>query len=140
MTSEQKGLRFAAAVTFLFGLATALAALPQLGAPIVMLADILIWPMDGAETGTLPEARLLYAISGGVLAAWGWMIWRLAGEALEQQPDLIRGIIRTSALIWFAVDSTGSVMAGAPWNVPANCIFLALFLIPMLRGGTAQAA
>jgi hypothetical protein len=140
MTREQKGLRFAAGVTMAFGLALALAAFPPLGAPMIWLADILIWPLDGAETGTAPGMRLILAIAGGVMAGWGWMIWRLAGEALERQPDLIRGIIRTSVLIWFAVDSTGSVIAGAPWNVPANGIFLALYLIPMLRSGAAQTA
>jgi hypothetical protein len=140
MTSEQKGLRLAAGITIAVGLALALAAFPPLGAPTVLLADILIWPLDGAETGTAPEARLLYAISGGVLAAWAFMIWRLAGEAMARDPALIRSIIRQSVILWFAIDSTGSVLAGAPLNVLANLGFLALFLIPMLRGRAAQPA
>lgn len=140
MTREQRGLRFAAGVTMGFGLMTALAALPQLAAPTVMLADILIWPVDGAETGSLPEARLLYAIAGGVLTGWGWMIWLLAGEAMERQPELVRTVIRQSLLLWFAVDSTGSVLAGAPLNVLANGAFLALFLVPTLLQAPAKAA
>lgn len=140
MTREQRGLRFAAGVTMGFGLMTALAALPQLAAPTVMLADILIWPVDGAETGSLPEARLLYAIAGGVLTGWGWMIWLLAGEAMDRQPELVRAIIRQSLLLWFAVDSTGSVLAGAPLNVLANGAFLALFLVPTLQQAPAKAA
>jgi hypothetical protein len=140
MTNEQKGLRFAATVTMGFGVLTALAALPQLAAPTVMLTDILLWPMDGAETGALPEVRLLYAIAGGVLTGWGLMIWQLAGAFMDRAPDLTRQLIRQSVLLWFAVDSTGSVLAGAPWNVPANCIFLAMFLIPMVRGRAAQSA
>ena len=140
MTREQRGLRFAAGVTMGFGLMTALGALPQLAAPTVMLADILIWPVDGAETGSLPEARLLYAIAGGVLTGWGWMIWLLAGEAMDRQPGLVRSIIRQSLLLWFAVDSTGSVLAGAPLNVLANGAFLALFLVPTLLQAPAKAA
>jgi hypothetical protein len=140
MTREQRGLRFAAGVTMGFGLMMALAALPQLAAPTVLLADILIWPMDGAETGSMPEARLLYAIAGGVLTGWGWMIWQLAGAAMERQPDLVRPIIRASMLVWFAVDSTGSVLAGAPLNVLANGAFLALFLVPTLLWAQAKAA
>ena len=140
MTSEQKGLRFAAGVMMAFGLSTALAAVPRLGVPIVTLTDILIWPLDGAETGTTPEARLLYAILGGVLTGWSWMIWRLAGAAMANAPEVTRSIIRQSVLVWFVVDSTGSVLAGAPWNVPANCIFLAMFLIPMLMHGAARPA
>ena len=140
MTREQRGLRFAAGVTMGFGLMIALAAQPQLAAPTVMLADILIWPVDGAETGSLPEARLLYAIAGGVLTGWGWMIWLLAGEAMHRQPGLVRSIIRQSLLLWFAVDSTGSVLAGAPLNVLANGAFLALFLVPTLLQAPAKAA
>lgn len=140
MTREQRGLRFAAGVTMGFGLMTALAALPQLATPTVMLADILIWPVDGAETGSLPEARLLYAIAGGALTGWGWMIWLLAGEAMDRQPGLVRAIIRQSLLLWFAVDSTGSVLAGAPLNVLANGAFLALFLVPTLLQAPAKAA
>lgn len=105
-----------------------------------MLADILIWPMDGAETGTLPEARLLYAIGGGAFVGWGWMIWRLSGKALDRAPEVTRSIIRQSVILWFTVDSTGSVLAGAPLNVLANCAFLALFLLPMLGTRPAQPA
>jgi hypothetical protein len=140
MTSEQKGLRLAAGVTMGFGVALALAAFPPLNGPMVLLADIVIWPMNGAETGQAPEARLLYAIAGGVLAAWGFMIWQLAGQAMAREPALIRGFVRQSVILWFAVDSAASVLAGAPLNVVANLGFLGLFLIPMLRGRAVQPA
>jgi hypothetical protein len=140
MTAEQKGLRFAAGVTMAFGLALALAAFPPLGAPMILLADILVWPLDGAETGTAPGMRLILAIAGGVMAGWGWLIWQLAGAALAKDPDNIRPFIRQSVILWFVVDSIASVLASAPLNAVANLAFLALFLIPMLRGRAAQAA
>jgi hypothetical protein len=140
MTSEQKGLRFAAAVTMAFGMALALAAFPPLGVPMIVLADILVWPLDGAETGTAPGIRLVLAIAGGVMAGWAWLIWQLAGAAMARDPDSIRPLIRQSLILWFAVDSFASVLAGAPLNAVANLAFLALFLIPMLRGKAAQAA
>lgn len=134
MTSEQKGLRFAAAVTMVTGLALALAAIPALNLPIRLLTDLLVWPLDRAETLAGSETRLALAIGGGVMLGWGLMIWQLAGEPLERAPEAVRGIIRTSVLAWFLVDSAGSVAAGAALNVLPNLVFLALFLLPLRRG------
>lgn len=134
MTTEQKGLRFAAGMTMMTGLALALAALPALNLPVRLLADLLVWPINGAETLAAPETRLALAIGGGVMLGWGLMIWHLAAEPLERAPDAVRGIVRTSILGWFLIDSTASVAAGAALNVAANLVFLALFLVPLRRG------
>ena len=138
MTSEQKGLRFAAGVTLATGLALALAALPALNLPMRLLADLLIWPLDQGQTLATSETRLVLAISGGVMVGWALMIWQLAGEPMQRAPDSIRAIIRTSILVWFLVDSLASVAAGVPLNVLGNAVFQALFLVPM-RGSRTVA-
>ena len=132
MTSEQKGLRLAAGVTMVTGLALALASVPALNLPARLLADLLIWPVDGAETLAAPETRLGLAIGGGVLVGWGLMIWQLAGAPLARDPEVIRPILRNAVIGWFVVDCTGSFLAGAPLNVVANVPFAAMFLIPLL--------
>lgn len=139
MTSEQKGLRFAAGVTMVTGLALALAAVPALNIGLRLLTDLLVWPLNGAETLAASETRLALAIGGGVMLGWGLMIWQLAGDALERAPDAVRAIIRGSVLGWFVVDSAGSIAAGAALNVLPNLVFLALFLIPMRRGQSVAA-
>lgn len=139
MTSEQKGLRFAAGVTMVTGLALALAAVPALNIGVRLLTDLLVWPVDGAETLAASETRLALAIGGGVMLGWGLMIWQLAGDPLERAPDAVRAIIRSSVLGWFVVDSAGSIAAGAALNVLPNLVFLALFLIPMRRGQSVAA-
>lgn len=140
MTSEQKGLRFAAGVTMVTGLALALAAIPALNIGVRLLTDLLVWPFNGAETLAASETRLALAIGGGVMLGWGLMIWQLAGEPLERTPDAVRGIIRASVLGWFLVDSAGSVAAGAALNILPNLVFLALFLLPMRRGAKVAPA
>ena len=140
MTSEQKGLRFAAGVTMVTGLALALSAVPALNIGVRLLTDLLVWPFDGAETLAASETRLALAIGGGVMLGWGLMIWQLAGEPLERAPEAVRGIIRASVLGWFLVDSAGSAAAGAALNVVPNLVFLALFLLPMRKARAAVAA
>ncbi len=140
MTSEQKGLRLAAGVTLVTGLALALSAIPALNLPVRLLTDLLVWPLDGAETLVASETRLALGIGGGVMAGWGLMIWQLAGAPLARSPETVRAIIRSSALTWFLVDSAASVAAGAALNVVPNLVFLALFLLPMRRAGAPAAA
>lgn len=132
-------VKFAAVVTMGFGLMTAAAAAPALQGPTVLLADILIWPMDGAQTGGDPTSRLMFAIGGGVLTAWGVFLWMLADQVMTDMPVAARRIVMTSALTWFVVDSGASVLAGAPLNVIANLPFLAMYLLP-LRGWTGVGA
>jgi hypothetical protein len=139
MATRQTGLKFAAAVTVGFGLLTAAAAYVPLQGPTLLLADLLIWPMDGLQTGDNDVTRLMFAIGGGVLAGWGMLMWMLATEGMAQMPDLARRMIITSALTWFVVDSTASILADAPWNVLGNLPFLVMFLWPLRKWNAAVA-
>jgi hypothetical protein len=139
MARRQTGLKLAAAVTIGFGLLTAAAAYVPWQGPTLLLADILIWPMDGLQTGDSDVTRLMFAIGGGVLAGWGVLMWMLATEGLARVPDLARRMVITSALTWFVVDSTASVLADAPWNVAGNIPFLAMYLWPLRKWTTAVA-
>jgi hypothetical protein len=133
MTSEQKGLRLAAGVVLATGFALALSALPALNLPMRLLTDLMVWPIDQAQTLAASDTRLALAIGGGVMVGWGLMIWQLAGEPLARAPEATRAIIRTSIIAWFVVDSLASVAAGAALNILPNLVYLALFLVPMRR-------
>lgn len=141
MTSEQKALRFAAGVTLIgFGLASALSAMAPLSGLMGGVLDGVFWPVDGRQGAGAEETRLLLAILGGISFGWGLTIWQLAGAPLERMPEVVRPILRSGVLGWFLVDSTGSVLAGAPLNVVANVVFAALLLVPLYRGGQTLTA
>jgi hypothetical protein len=141
MTTEQKALRAAAGVALIaFGLITALGAYPPLSAPVGLFADLMAWPLDGTRPNPTSETRVLIAILGGITLGWGVMIWNLAGAPLARDPGLIRPIIRNAILAWFVVDSTASVLAGAPLNAVANVALAALFLVPLHLGARQTAA
>lgn len=131
MATRQKWLKAAAVVSIVFGPLTAIAAHPAFQAPTVFLADLIFWPVDGLQTGDDPTARLMFAIGGGVFAAWGVCLWFLATEGMVCVPDLARRIILAGAWTWFVIDSTGSVLAGAPWNVAGNVALLAMYTLPL---------
>ncbi len=140
MTSEQKALRLAAFLTLIaFGLLSALSAHAPLSGPMAGVLDAVFWPVDGAQGTAAAETRLLLGILGGITLGWGLTLWQLAGAPLARDPGLIRPIIRNGILAWFAVDSIGSLLAGAPLNVVANIGIAAMFLIPLWRGGRAAA-
>lgn len=127
-------LKTAAAIFMIsFGMMFAAAAWPPPSAPVAFLIDLVFWPMDGLQPATTPEARLLLAIGGGITAGWGLTIWLIASRILPDHPALARSVLLPSILFWFAIDSTCSVLAGAPLNAVANAGFLAAFLWPLVR-------
>ena len=136
-------LKTGSAVTIGFGALIAAAAVPALQAPTGFLLDIVFLPLDGAPTAGGKAARLLSAISGGVLVGWGLMMWLLATSLYPKEPTICRKIILTSIISWFIVDSSMSVAAGAILNAFFNVGFLLVFTVPVwkpLAGGqTAQA-
>ena len=129
-------LKVASDIVILFGLLTALAALSSAAAPTSFLADMIFWPIDGAQAIDMAVAHLLAAILGGIMAGWGVLLYLLTTHLYPRDPKLAKMLISASLATWFVVDSLGSFAAGAPLNVLFNLIFLALFFIPLWFPGS----
>ena len=124
-------LRVAAGAVLVFGLIIAASASPGAAGITQFLLDLIFWPVDGTPTLNTPEARLLCAISGGVMAGWGLMLWLVASRLYAREPELARSLILYSVATWFVIDSTGSIIAGAPLNAVFNIGFMLLFWFPL---------
>ncbi len=124
-------MQAASAIVIGFGALIALGAHPDLNGILVFLADVMIWPYDGAQTGETSEFRLLSAIAGGVMVGWGLMLWILSGRGMREAPELSKTIILVSLWCWFIVDTTGSIIAQAYLNGLGNALFLAAFVLPL---------
>lgn len=123
-------LKIASAMTIGFGVMLAAAAFPPLAAPTQFFADIILSPLGEAQDLSAHTTRLISAICGGVMAGWGVLFWMIATRLVGKEPALARQFILGSIFTWFVIDSTCSVLAGAPLNVIGNVPFLLIFAIP----------
>lgn len=126
-------LKFGSALTIIFGILVAAAATPIGAAPTQFLADLIFFPVDGAQDLTAPETRLISAIGGGVMAGWGVLLWMLSTNVFPSDQALAAKLIIASIVTWFVIDSTGSIIAGAPLNAAFNVSFLLVFCVPLWR-------
>lgn len=98
----------------------------------VWFVDLVFWPLDGQQTYEAVETKLLSGIAGGLTVGLGLAIWIVAREILPGDPALARRIILTFMMGWFVVDSVGSVLAGAWFNVVPNVAILIGVCSPVL--------
>ena len=135
MTQETtiRWLKFGSALTIFFGALIAAAAVPAMSGPVQFLADFIFFPLDGLQSVTAEETRLINAIGGGVMVGWGVMLWMVSTQLYPKEPALAGKIIMTSIVVWFVIDSAGSVFAGAPLNALGNVSFLLVFCLPLWR-------
>ena len=95
--------------------------------------DLAAWPLDGAQAVETDAARLLAAISGGLLAGWATTTWLLLRRVHARDPAVGTTVILPGFAVWFVLDGVGSVLAGATFNLVPNTAFLLLFAVPILR-------
>ncbi len=99
--------------------------------PARFTIDFIMWPIDGEQTFSNPETRLMSALTGGFLVGWGVMIWFLSGDVYDASPDAVRKAVVAAALAWFVVDGLGSTTSGNALNVVFNTGFLVVAVGPL---------
>ena len=131
LESRIRWLKIAADITIGFGLLLAAAAIPALSGPAEFLLDLVFFPVNGAETVDMPAARILNAITGGLMTGLGVMTFLIASELMPREPLLARRLLLFGIGAWYVVDSSMSIAAGAPLNALFNTGFLLLFYAPI---------
>ncbi|MEM6661612.1 MAG: hypothetical protein AAF666_05480 [Pseudomonadota bacterium] len=126
-------LKFAGIVLAVIGVLFSWATVGPISAANVLFLDLALMPFDGAQDYAKPETRLLSAIAGGVTAGLGAAVYLLADTIMPLHPQAGRRIILNMMICWFVVDSIGSVIAGAWFNVVFNCIIFLGVTWPLLR-------
>ena len=126
-------LKVSAILVMLFGPFFFLGTLDATVEPIRWTADLLAWPVDGAQTYDHPDTRFVGALAGGFLMGWGLLIWMLSGAPYDAAPDAIRRSVVFGFVAWFLLDSAGSITSGHGSNALFNIIVLIAFIGPLWR-------
>ena len=124
-------LTWAAAIVAGVGLLGLLGTIPERMPPVTLFLDLAFWP-HGLEGGGRAEARLLWGLFAGILTGWGVTLWLVAAWVLPRDPVQGRNIVLISVAVWYAVDGTGSALAGAPFNAILNLLFAGILLWPVV--------
>lgn len=99
------------------------------------LAPIFDWTGGGHDELLTRDARWFNAIMSGLSAGFGAFYVFVIAPLLTTKDATARQIAKRggliAALIWFIVDSAGSLGAGVPSNVATNSLFLILIAVPL---------
>ena len=126
-------LKISAVLVMLFGPIFFLGTFDATVEPIRFSADVLAWPVDGAQTYDHPDTRFVGALAGGFLLGWGALIWMLSGKPYDAEPEAIRRAVVTGFVAWFLLDSAGSITSGHASNAGFNILVLIAFVGPLWR-------
>jgi hypothetical protein len=133
-------LRIASIGSFGLALIFASGAFAPLEGASRLLHDFLDFPLGDGLGAYTTEARWFSAIGGGVFASLAALFYLVVAPAIGRGDDEVRRGAILSILIWFVIDSAGSIAAGVPSNAAFNVFFLALFLGPLFAVKSARAS
>lgn len=131
MTTEQKRLRMGALFIIGFGGVTWGAVVFGMTAPLGFLLDVLAFGGTGAQVMETVSGQMLAAIMAGLCVGVGVVVREMAGDHLAKMPVETRRVLQTMIWSWCIVDSSGSILVGAPLNAIGNLVFLGLVLWPI---------
>ncbi len=140
MSQQSSSMRRTGVFLAATGVLFTLSALPQLHFLAHIFLQVAYWPIHDVPAGLSVPAPLLLAICGGLTVGLGGMVWALGTYVAPLSAEAATKVTWVTAWSWFAVDSTGSILVGAPFNVVLNLVFLVLMLMSSRSKAEAQGA
>ncbi len=121
----------------LFALLVAGGALPATDAPLRLGLSLVSM---GPAAELTPAARFTTGVLGGVFLGWMVMLWLVVRQAIAIGRDgRPLWVAATAAiLVWYALDSTLSVLTGFGLNLVPNSLALGLFLVGVAGSGVLK--
>lgn len=121
--------------TGLFGIILAGGAFEITSGPTRLVFDLLNGP---GELHFDPYLRFSLAVLGAVTIGWSLTLLaaiRAANQSGKQHGRPIWVMVTASVVSWYVIDSALSIATGFRLNAVLNTVFLAAFLLPVLRSG-----
>lgn len=121
-----------------FGLVITGVAFEATSGPVRLLFAVLNGPQP---LDLNAQMRFSEAVLGAVTLGWGLTLMAAtqAANLLGDRGRPVWGMITASVVVWWMVDCALSIATGYGLNALPNTIFLAAFLLPILRSGVLSA-
>ncbi|MEO0930678.1 MAG: hypothetical protein AAFY14_08500, partial [Pseudomonadota bacterium] len=114
MSELQSALRRNGLILVGIGVVFALAVIPAFHPAAWLFLQLAYWPMAEVPAALVPPAGVLVAISAGLTVGIGALMWGIGTHVAPVSAEAARRVTTLTGWSWFAVDSTASVLAGAP--------------------------
>jgi hypothetical protein len=126
-------LKITAIVIGIFGPVFFLGTMLSTSGPARWTLDLLSLPLDGLQNYDAPTTRFLSALTGGFLFGWGICVWFLQKWVYDKAPEEVRKSVLAGLLVWFFLDSAGSIASGNTSNAFINVIVLLIAVGPLWK-------
>ena len=133
LDTRAKFMMVVAITFFIYSILWALAPYPSINLPARLILDLADWPLDNLATPLDRNTQWLSAIGAGVLAAISIFLGGIVVPAIKKADTSVTRTTILAMVVWYVIDSTGSVASGVSSNVFFNTIYLVLVLIPLIR-------
>jgi len=134
-----KFLTIVAFVFAIYSLLWGLAPFVDINLPARLILDLADWPVDRLALPLDKNTMWLSAIGAGLLGAVSVFLGGIVVPALKERNNAVIRTAIVGMMVWYIIDSAGSIAAGVGSNVVFNSIYLALVLIPLIGAGNAKA-
>ncbi len=119
-------------ILLIYALLWGLAPYASVNLPARFILDISDWPVDSLAQPLSRNVMWLTAISAGLLGAISVIFYGIVAPAVVKNDRAIITTTIVAMLLWYFIDSIGSVAAGVSSNVVFNTIYLVLMLAPLI--------
>jgi len=124
LDTRAKFMMVVAVIFFIYSILWALAPYPSLNLPARFILDLADWPLDNLDAPLDRNTQWLSAIGAGVLAAISIFLGGIVVPAIKKADTSVTRTTILAMVVWYVIDSTGSVAAGVFSNVFFNTIYL----------------
>jgi len=103
-----------------------------------VLLDVLDWPIDNFAHELDRNTKWLSAIGAGLLATVAIFLGGIVAPAIRKGDTQTLRVAFWAIVVWFVIDSAGSIAAGVTSNVYFNILYLLLMVLPMIGIGDKE--
>jgi len=132
LKARAKFVKTIAIILIIYSALWSLAPYSSINLPARFILDMADWPIDNLATPLSRNMMWMSSISAGLLIAISVFFYGIVAPAvLHANKPIIKTTI-VAMLLWYAVDSFGSIAAGVLSNAVFNTIYLILILFPLI--------